>query len=146
LKYSTKDKWAGTLRTLGFLNHANMGSYKEAIAAADAPGAIPDITAHRSPGRTKAGFGVNLYQELFGHARVFARFGWNDGKNESFAYTEVDDTFEVGADLRGALWRRPNDRVGLAFVTNGISDLHRDYLRRGGVGFLLGDGNLAYGR
>jgi hypothetical protein len=146
LKYSTRHDWAGTLRSLAYLNHANMGSYKDAIAAADATNTIPDITAHRSPGRTKAGFGLNLFQEVFGQARFFARFGWNDGRNESFAYTEVDDTFAIGGDLRGTLWHRPSDRTGIAFVSNGISGVHREYLRKGGQGFLLGDGNLNYDR
>jgi carbohydrate-selective porin OprB len=31
-------------------------------------------------------------------------------------------------------------------VTNGLSELHREYLRLGGLGFLLGDGTLRYGR
>jgi high affinity Mn2+ porin len=43
-------------------------------------------------------------------------------------------------------WRRPADKVGVALVTNGISADHRDYLRLGGLGFLLGDGGLRYGR
>jgi len=31
-------------------------------------------------------------------------------------------------------------------VTNGISADHQHYLQDGGLGFLLGDGNLRYGR
>jgi high affinity Mn2+ porin len=147
LKYLTRESWAGTLRLLGYLNRANMGSYREAIDAYLAGrDPKPDITAHRKPGRTKAGFGVNLVQELYGVARVFGRVGWNNGQNESFAYTEVDSTFEVGGDLKGLAWHRPHDKVGLALVSNGLSDVHREYLRLGGLGFLLGDGNLSYGR
>jgi high affinity Mn2+ porin len=33
----------------------------------------------------------------------------------------------------------------VAFVANGISRRHRQYLALGGLGFLLGDGNLSYG-
>src|SRR5204862_7200819 len=51
-----------------------------------------------------------------------------------------------GGDVRGDRWRRRDDRVGLAFVTNGLSSLHREYLRLGGLGFILGDGTLNYGR
>jgi hypothetical protein len=142
VKYSRRPGWAGTVRLLGYANRANMGDYQEAI---DAPGR-PDITAHRHPGTTKYGVGVNVFQELGGKVRAFSRGGWNDGRFESFAYTEVDDTFEIGADLAGPWWRRPNDKIGLAFVTNGISVPHRRYLQRGGLGFLLGDGNLRYGR
>ena len=38
------------------------------------------------------------------------------------------------------------DRIGLATVTNGLSQDHREYLALGGLGFLLGDGALNYGR
>jgi len=83
---------------------------------------------------------------LTSESRIFARWGWNEGKNESFAYTEVNETFQIGADHKGARWHRPQDKVGLAFVSNGISAAHQQYLRLGGLGFLLGDGNLNYGR
>jgi len=61
-------------------------------------------------------------------------------------YTEVDGTVEVGMWLRGEKWRRQLDKVGVVFVTNSISKDHQEYLRLGGLGFLLGDGNLTYGR
>jgi Carbohydrate-selective porin, OprB family len=83
---------------------------------------------------------------LTANARVFARWGWNEGQHESYAYTEVDQTWEFGADYRGALWRRNLDRVGAAFVSNGIARPHQQYLALGGHGFLLGDGALDYGR
>lgn len=41
--------------------------------------------------------------------------------------------------------RRPLDRLGVAIVANGFSAVHRDYLAAGGLGFLLGDGDLRYG-
>jgi hypothetical protein len=140
IKYSRRAAWRGTLRLLGYLNHAAMGRYADAIAASEATGLAPDITASRRDGRLKGGFGVNEFQELGLLFRVFTRIGWNDGQNESFAYTEVDNTVALGGDVRGTRWRRPDDRAGLAFVSNGISSVHADYLRRGGVGFLLGDG------
>jgi high affinity Mn2+ porin len=80
------------------------------------------------------------------NVRLFGRTGWNGGDSESFAYTEVNNTVVLGADIKGTQWQRPDDRGGLALVSNGLSEPHREYLRLGGLGFLLGDGNLRYGR
>jgi high affinity Mn2+ porin len=139
-------KRASVVRALGFVNHANMGSYREAIngylAGKDA---VPDITAYRQQGRVKYGFGLNAEQELTPLWRAFGRLGWNDGRNESFAYTEIDRTAEAGTDFRGKPWHRPLDKIGAAFVANGLSGDHRRYLALGGDGFILGDGGLNYG-
>lgn len=45
-----------------------------------------------------------------------------------------------------ARWGRKLDKLGAAFVSNGISRWHQEYLALGGHGFLLGDGRLNYGR
>jgi carbohydrate-selective porin OprB len=135
------------LRLLGYANHANMGVYSVAIAnflAGETP--RPEITAHPLQTTTKYGFGVNVEQPLTEWLGVFARWGWNEGQHESYAYTEVDETEQVGAGAQGTKWRRKLDRAGLAFISNGISRDHQEYLALGGVGFLLGDGNLNYGR
>ncbi len=124
-----------------------MGSYREAIQAFLAgTDSKPTIVAHRRQGRIKYGFGLNTEQELTKTVRIFGRLGWNEGQNESYVYTEVDMAEEVGADWRLERWRRPNDKLGLAFMSNGISRLHQLYLKLGGNGFLLGDGRLTYGR
>jgi high affinity Mn2+ porin len=135
-----------TLRLLAYVNHANMGVYREAVRDGLATGTTPDITAHPFRTTVKYGFGVNLEHDLGRGLRGFARWGWNEGQHESYAYTEVDETLAAGADLAGALWRRKNDRVGAAFVSNGIAADHQKYLRLGGRGFLLGDGGLNYQR
>jgi hypothetical protein len=139
-------KRASVMRALGFVNHANMGSYREAIDGyLSGRDAVPDITLYRQQGRVKYGFGLNAEQELTPLLRAFGRLGWNDGANESFAYTEIDRTAEAGADFRGKPWHRRDDKVGAAFVANGISGDHRRYLALGGDGFILGDGGLNYG-
>jgi hypothetical protein len=137
----------GVVKLLGFVNYADMGDYADAIAAVRA-GIVdtPTLDGTRVPGRRKYGGGLNLWQQLPGGVRAFARLGWNDGKTESFAYTEIDNTVLVGADLRGRPWGRANDQIGLAVVTDGISREHADFLALGGEGFLLGDGALHYGR
>jgi carbohydrate-selective porin OprB len=77
---------------------------------------------------------------------LFARLGWNDGRNESFAFTEADRAGSVGAQLSGIHWGRQEDHIAIAFAENGISHDHRDYLADGGSGFLIGDGRINYAR
>ena len=136
-----------SVRLLGYVNHANMGSYEQAIDAfRSGRDPLPDVVAHRAQGRVKTGVGLNAEYAFPASVRVFARTGWNEGHNESFAYTEVNDSVQAGGDLRGELWNRSRDRVGVAVVSNGLSQPHREYLALGGQGFLLGDGALNYGR
>lgn len=134
-------------RFLAYLNHARMGSYAEALAIGAAQRRPPSIAADDRPGRTKYGYGVNLEQPLAddGETGLFARWGWNDGRNESFAFTEVERHLSLGGQLNGKHWHRSQDEFGLGAVREGISSLHRDYLDAGGIGFLLGDGRLNYG-
>lgn len=137
----------GTLRFTTFVNHANMGSYSEAVAnflAGITP--EPEITAHPLQTTIKYGFGANFEQPLNGWMGVFGRWGWNEGQHESFVYTEVDQTAQLGVGASGTRWNRKFDRAGFVFVSNGISRDHQEYLALGGLGFLLGDGRLNYGR
>jgi high affinity Mn2+ porin len=137
----------GVVRALGYVNHAHMGLYRDAVKAYLAgKDKTPDITLHETYGAVKYGFGLNAEQELTENLRVFGRFGWNEGQHESFAYTEVDQTVAFGGDFAGKRWGRDGDKVGLAFASNAIKRDHQEYLRLGGLGFLLGDGNLRYAR
>jgi high affinity Mn2+ porin len=135
----------GVVRALGFLNDARMGSYSAALAAF-AAGRVPrpDVTASRAYGRLKGGFAVSAEQELLSWLGIFARVSFNDGQNETWAYTEIDQSLAIGALLKGQRWRRPDDTVGAALVVSGLSDVHRRYLAAGGYGFIIGDGRLRY--
>ena len=147
LRRSLIPKRKGAQRVLFYANRAHMGVYREAVNAYLAgTDKTPDITRHEHYSSLKYGFGYNAEQEITGNLRVFARFGWNEGAHESFAYTEVDQTVLAGADYAGTRWHRPVDKIGLAIVSNAIKRDHQNYLHFGGLGFLLGDGNLTYGR
>jgi len=140
-------KQGGVVRLLAFVNHANMGVYRDALEQYKiglVP--VPDITNHPWHITSKYGFGANLEQTLTRDVTMFARFGWNDGKTESFAYTEVEQTLAGGLGVNGSRWRRQFDRAGVAAVSNAIKTDHQQYLANGGLGFLLGDGALNYGR
>jgi carbohydrate-selective porin OprB len=147
LHHSFLPRREAVVRLLGYANHANMGVYSVAIdnfLVGRTP--TPEITAHALQTTTKYGFGANVEQPLTDWLGIFARWGWNEGRHESYAYTEVDETEQVGASAQGSRWKRKLDRAGLAFISNGISREHQEYLALGGVGFLLGDGRLNYGR
>lgn len=140
------DGWA--LRLLAFRNEARMGIYRDAIAAALAAGLPPDIVADDAPGRHKYGFAVNGELPLAdqGDTGLFMRAGWNDGRSESFVFTEVDRSVSGGFQLSGAHWGRDADHLAIAIAIDALSSAHRDYLALGGNGFVLGDGTLRYGR
>src|SRR6267378_4536552 len=147
LRHGVVPKKAGVVRLSAYKNHANMGIYRDAIAQFQrglVP--VPDITHHPWHITRKYGFGVNLEQTLTPNLTAFARWGWDNGKTESFAYTEIDSTVAEGVQVNGVKWHRKQDRAGIALVSNGIKKDHQNYLAAGGYGFLLGDGRLNYGR
>lgn len=133
----------GNIRVLGFRNQTHMGSYTDAIRIAQVIDTA-DVTQTRGYGRTKTGITLSADQELSATLSAFLRLGWNDGKNETWCFTEIDHSAALGAQLKGNGWRRADDILGMAFAVNGISKEHRDYLAAGGIGFIIGDGRLDY--
>jgi high affinity Mn2+ porin len=131
----------GSVRLLLFANHAFMGSYRESLSLNPQ---APNLADTRKPGRIKYGWAISADQEVTRDVGIFLRLGWNDGKTETWMFTEVDRTLALGISIGGRLWSRLKDRMGLGFVVNGISQDHRDYLAAGGLGFMLGDGRLNY--
>ena len=92
----------------------------------------------------KFGSGYSFEQELTNEIAVFSRAGWNDGKHATWAFTEIDQSFSLGLSVKGNKWKRPDDVCGLATVINGISNDHKDFLKAGGYGFIIGDGTINY--
>ena len=131
----------GAVRLLVFDNRAHMGSYQ---AALDSPERPADITATRAY-RHKYGAGINVEQELTKNVGVFSRLGWSDGRNEAWTFADVDRTATLGLSVKGEVWGRAGDTLGLAGVINAISSVHREFLTAGGTGILAGDGALNYG-
>ena len=133
----------GSVRLTPFLNYAKMGGFSDALAYAAATGGTPAVGNVRRD-RAKLGFGVGLDQNLTRDAGLFARYSWNDGRTETYAFAEIDRSLTTGLAMRGRLWFRPRDTVAAAFVQDSLSDAHRDYLAAGGLGNFLGDGQLNY--
>ena len=128
------------VRLAGFYNQAHMGNYKQALSITP----FPDVAATRRYGRTKAGFYLNSEYNR-SNGGYFLRISSNDGKNETWAFTEIDRSFSAGLDFKGSKWKRSADTWGVAVVNNQISGPHRRYLEQGGYGFIIGDGKLTYG-
>jgi high affinity Mn2+ porin len=131
----------GNVRLLSYVNRAHMGDYREALLEMPVD---PDVALTRSY-RFKYGFGLSWDQELTKDLGVFSRLGWSDGHTETWAFTPIDRTASLGMLLKGRLWRRPDDVIGLGGALNGIAKDHRDYLAAGGLDFSIGDGRLNYG-
>lgn len=140
-RYTFAGDKQGSFRILAFNNNAKMGNYR--LALAENP-AAPDIVSTRAYGRNKYGFGINADQFITKDFGVFAKASYNDGRTETWAFTEIDRSISFGGVLTGTSWKRAKDEIGLAFVGNGISQAHRDYLAAGGYGFIIGDGALNY--
>lgn len=145
LRYRPFDR-PGAIRFGAWMNSVFSGSYNEAVALALANGVAADETiAQTRQGRTKFGFYVNLEQELTDDIGLFSRFSWNNGKSEIVAFTDIDTSLSLGVSIKGTRWGREQDRIGIAGAWNSISADHSSFLVTGGLGVLVGDGNLTYG-
>ena len=130
------------IKVLLYRNLAPMGNYNQAIEYYIA---TPDIISTRLQGRTKYGLGINAEYSHSDTWGLFGRLSYNDGKNETWAFTEIDQSASLGITLKGKMWNRKDDFLGIAFVANGLSPSHIKYQQLGGNGFMIGDGNLNYG-
>jgi hypothetical protein len=142
------NKFGTVVRFLAFRNEGRMGKYQDALAIAKETSTIPNvIVLNTQEGHTKYGFGINLEQPITdnGETGLFARAGWSDGHTSAWSYTESDWHLSIGTQISGIHWGRTEDRFGIAYGVQGISNLHKQYLEEGGIGMLVGDGKLRYG-
>jgi len=130
----------GKLRTIAWLNSDYSGSYRDTL---NNPALNLDIAQTRM-GRIKYGYVINLEQSLTEEIGLFGRWSWNDGKNEIMAFTDIDASLSLGTSIKGTRWGRPDDVIGIGGAINALSRDHRDFLAAGGLGPLIGDGQLNY--
>lgn len=138
--------WAGrTGRVLltAFDSRGRMGLLDAAVAAAQVAGPPVDIAAVRRY-RSRAGVSLSLEQQLAPDLGAFVRAGKAAGNVETYEFTDVDRTLAAGLSAQGARWHRPGDTVALAVVNNQISAARQAYLNAGGLGLLIGDGQLPH--
>jgi len=142
LRYSLFSR-PGKLRLMGWANIANMGSYAEALAMPATTPNYPDIVQTRHV-RTNYGFVANLEQAITSDLGIFSRASWSPGLVELIGWTDCDESVSFGAVLKGTAWGRPDDKIGVAGVVEGLSPIARTYFAAGGLGILIGDGRLNY--
>jgi len=133
----------GKIAITGFLTRGRMGSFADAIALAAVTRGTPSTAAVRQY-QSRGGVSANIEQEITSNLGAFIRAGWADGNVEPFEFTDIDRTAAAGLTVSGKLWARPDDTVGVAGVINGISGVHQAYFNAGGLGILVGDGQLPH--
>ena len=134
---------AGKVKLLAFVNRGRMARYDDAVRSAQANGRVPDASAERRFA-SRPGVALNVEQEITTAAGVFARASLNDGSKEAFEFTEINRSLSAGASIKGGLWQRADDTAGVAFAVNEISAAARRYFAAGGIGILIGDGQLPH--
>ena len=60
------------------------------------------------------------------------------------SFTDIDASASFGGVLKGTMWSRPDDTIGIAGAINALSPEHRAFIAAGGLGILIGDGALNY--
>lgn len=130
----------GQLQATVFFDKAHMGNYEETVK--NNPDK-PDITTTANYQNHKWGWIVNAAQQLNKQWGGFARLSWNDGQNQTWAFTEIDRSANIGVQ-----WSKKtsdgSNVLGIGEAINELSNPHRNYLAAGGYGFIIGDGMLNY--
>ena len=136
----------GKVRVLAFRNKAVLASFNDATAYLRAnPTTDPQTIFNvRGGEKIKYGLGINVEQAISTDVGFFLRAMKTDGRTETLAFTEVDDSFSSGFLVKGNLWGRVNDTVGLSMMQNRLSNDRRKFLEAGGISFFIGDGKLSY--
>jgi high affinity Mn2+ porin len=122
-----------------------MGGYSDALALAPTSPNYPDITLTRRT-RTNYGLVANIEQAISADLGVFSRATWSPGLTEILGWTDCSESLSFGTVLNGRSWGRPDDKIGVAGVVEGLSAESRAYFAAGGLGILIGDGQLNYRR
>src|SRR4029450_5617115 len=135
LRYRPFDR-PGTTRFGVWATSAFTGGYADAVALANANPSLTanDTIASTRQTRTKYGLYFSIDQEITDSIGAFARFSWNDGRSEILAFTDIDGSISGGLSIKGDLWGRPGDTVGIGGAITSISASHSAYLAAGGLG------------
>jgi high affinity Mn2+ porin len=137
----------GAVRLIGGISRTRSSAWNELVAG-DIEATLIQPQGRYAEKRMAA---LNLEQELAEGIGAFARLSWNDGRSQTWMYTEMDRAASAGLAFDGALWGRGaealhsvGDTAGIAANIGTLSAPHRRFLEAGGFGFITGDGRLRY--
>ncbi len=132
----------GAVRLTSFVSRARMASFNETLETTPV-GQVPS-TADDRHYRSRSGVAMSGDQALTDTLSAFFRAGGSDGHFETYEFTDIDASTAGGLSLSGKAWHRADDALGVAVVDNDISKSHAAYLAAGGLGPLIGDGELPH--
>lgn len=135
------DTLPGKISVLGYRNRMVLARFQDATNYIQQTGqqGIQAINYVRNSNQIKSGFGIHGEQALTNDLGVYARLFKSDGKTETMAFTEADQSISVGMGMNGNRWQRPNDTLGIAVMQNGLSNERKNYLQAGGISYFIGD-------
>jgi high affinity Mn2+ porin len=133
----------GKVAVTGWFTRARLGNYNAAVSLAQLTGTTADIAAVRQY-TTRNGVAANLEQQISRDWGVFLRTGFASPNTEPDAFTDIDRTIAGGAVVSGRQWGRPDDTWGVAGIVNNISTSHQTFFNNGGLGIVIGDGQLPH--
>jgi high affinity Mn2+ porin len=131
----------GKVRLLGFYNRYHGGDFSHYQTDDVTHTVCFDSTQTYT---TKYGGGIDINYDLNERSGVFLRYSKSDGLHEDFGYTQCDGSTSGGLLAGMKLINRPKDKFGICASVNTISPSHQQFLKDGGTGFMLGDGDLHY--
>jgi high affinity Mn2+ porin len=86
----------------------------------------PDIT-HTGQVRTNCGFVVSIEQAITSDLDEFSRASWSLGLDEIIGWTDCDESFSFGGVLKGNVWGRLDDKIGVEGLVEDLSPIARAY-------------------
>jgi high affinity Mn2+ porin len=135
----------GRVLLTGFDSRGRMALLDQTIGVAQTTGvninaALVDVRRYRS----RLGGVLGLEQPITEAVGVFARASKAAGNVETYEFADIDRSVAIGTSIKGLLWHRPDDMAAVAVINNGISAERELYLNLGGLGILVGDGQLPH--
>jgi hypothetical protein len=131
----------GKARLLGYYTSYNGGDFDKYYKVTENGRAFYDSLHGYT---NKWGGGIDISYDWSANCGLFLRYSADDGLHEDFTYTQADGSLNGGFLLGMDRIHRPDDRFGLCASINTLGAKQQRFLKEGGTGFMVGDGNLNY--